>query len=227
MFLLPFALAQENGVLLCEDYRPSLPEVAIEPTCASVADAAVHRVNACFTTCTADQQEFRFTVLNRGGEAAEEVVLRVMRGGAEVWSETIGTLDSGEVVQVGPIAFTPTSFDRELVAVVESRQDCTDLDNEAPLWTALFGGEWPEPTWDADRDGFTALACGGDDCDDDDPRVHPGAPEDLGEDNDCDGLVAEDIRRCATSPAWGGLGLVLLAVGVRVRRPWGRAGGSR
>ncbi len=43
---------------------------------------------------------------------------------------------------------------------------------------------------DSDQDGHTALACGGDDCDDNDPVVHPSATEycDL-KDNDCNGIT--------------------------------------
>lgn len=41
---------------------------------------------------------------------------------------------------------------------------------------------------DADHDGFLARACGGMDCDDNDPASHPGAPEVCdGFDNDCNG----------------------------------------
>lgn len=45
--------------------------------------------------------------------------------------------------------------------------------------------------WDDDGDGYEDLACGGDDCDDSDPYVNPGADEDCYNeiDDDCDGLV--------------------------------------
>ncbi len=46
---------------------------------------------------------------------------------------------------------------------------------------------------DADADGYQDLACGGDDCDDADPAVNPGADELCnGLDDDCDGQVDED-----------------------------------
>ena len=47
---------------------------------------------------------------------------------------------------------------------------------------------------DADGDGFMDDTCGGDDCDDADPAVHPGAEEVCdGIDNDCDNLTPEDL----------------------------------
>ena len=57
----------------------------------------------------------------------------------------------------------------------------------------------PSGCWDNDGDEYYDEACGGEDCDDTDPDINPGAYEgaeadncDDGLDNDCDGLVDTD-----------------------------------
>ena len=58
-------------------------------------------------------------------------------------------------------------------------------------------------TTDADGDGFTDKACGGVDCDDTDPSVHPGAQEvcNDGIDNNCNGLIDCKDPDCRNDPA--------------------------
>lgn len=52
-------------------------------------------------------------------------------------------------------------------------------------------------TTDNDEDGYTDEACGGDDCDDTNPLVYPGATEECdGVDNNCDEVVDENCPDC-------------------------------
>ncbi len=56
---------------------------------------------------------------------------------------------------------------------------------------------------DADGDGYTSVASGGDDCDDTNPAVFPGAAEVCdGIDNDCDGLIDDADPNVSATTTW-------------------------
>ncbi len=68
-----------------------------------------------------------------------------------------------------------------------------------PACTWVGQGDWDRAN-DRDGDGHLALVNGGDDCDDDDAAVHPGADELCNDqDDDCDGLDDEDP---VDAPTW-------------------------
>ena len=75
---------------------------------------------------------------------------------------------------------------------------------------------------DEDGDGFSSLpGCeNGQDCDDTDPAIHPGAPDFMlgdGRDNDCDGAIDEDpITTCYRDEDGDGFGVAAGAVPVAV-----------
>lgn len=73
-----------------------------------------------------------------------------------------------------------------------------------PAWPDLDGDGHGDASVDAELtcegDDLAGLVSNGDDCDDADARIRPGAPEICGDglDNDCDGTRSEDCERCAT-----------------------------
>jgi hypothetical protein len=58
------------------------------------------------------------------------------------------------------------------------------------------------PCWDNDGDFYYDVACGGDDCDDGDESINPGADESCNDffDNNCDELVDCDELTCSSDP---------------------------
>ena len=103
--------------------------------------------------------------------------------------------------------------------------DCDDTDPSVGLCDD--GQEEPPDGCDLDGDGFEDPSCGGDDCDDADGTIFPGAPDqaDDGIDQDCDGFEPKTWVNggggcgCAPSgPASPGWPMGLLLLGLRRRR---------
>ena len=76
--------------------------------------------------------------------------------------------------------------------------DATGDDDDA---TGDDDDSTPDPL-DADTDGYLPISAGGDDCDDNNSGVNPGAPEDPtnGIDDDCDGAIDEPLSIASLTP---------------------------
>ncbi len=82
-------------------------------------------------------------------------------------------------------------------------QECEDFD---PCTTnRCDGGQCFFPLRDDDQDGVVAIQCGGGDCNDQNPQVFPGHPEDCfdGSDNDCNGVSDCFDPACTNVPNCG------------------------
>ena len=103
---------------------------------------------------------------------------------------------SGPCTDAGGNVYSPDytlSFD--VSASTGCNEDCddgldNDLDGAVDCADTDCGAE--DVCCDLDDDGYFSMECGGPDCDDSDPAVHPDATEVLnGYDDDCDGLIDE------------------------------------
>ena len=82
-------------------------------------------------------------------------------------------------------------------------QECED--NNPCTSNKCEGGQCTFPERDDDADGFVAAVCGGTDCNDLNPNVFPGHPEDChdGADNDCNGVADCMDPACSAVPDCG------------------------
>jgi hypothetical protein len=93
-------------------------------------------------------------------------------------------------------------------AYTNNTAPCDDQDVCTVGDTCSEGSCVPGALLDADEDGYADEACGGDDCDDADPAVNPGATEKVPFcsdqiDNDCDGLTDLQDAGCKSTPPGG------------------------
>ena len=78
-----------------------------------------------------------------------------------------------------------------------ARAQCASLAGRFPPHAApvLDTATMTTPS-DADGDGHARVACGGDDCDDNDPTIYTGAPELCdGKDNDCNNVIDDGAMK--------------------------------
>jgi len=154
-------------------------------------------------TVTGPNGDFCMPV-KRGSVASLSAAGSSPRGGAWSWTQVVSADDvpsacGGVCTWIGTATVQSTYFDGDLDGWTPAQGDCDDAD------AAVHPGA-PDPVGDgidqncdgpdgvdADGDGSLAIASGGDDCDDGDPTVLPGAAESCdGVDEDCDGEVDED-----------------------------------
>ncbi len=123
-----------------------------------------------------------------------------------VW-ENSDTLDDGEWTwqeyDISSVADgEPTVFLRWTMGSTDrSVEYCGWNIDDIQIWAV-------ESCGDADSDSYQDATCGGDDCDDSQPSVNPGAQERCsdGTDNDCDGLIDAQDPDCSDTGNPGGPG---------------------
>src|SRR5262249_38324823 len=103
----------------------------------------------------------------------------------------------------GPASGTSFSASSGTGGACMTNADCADADScTTDLCSSGLCNHIPR---DDDADGFVSAACGGNDCNDLDPQVNPGAPElcSDGVDNDCNGVADCFDPACAGVPNCG------------------------
>jgi len=144
-----------------------------------------------FGQVVVDQQAVTSLSISNSGDAVATLTQPTMADGSSVSFSVEARpwpfdLASGASLAL-QVSYSPTEVGEDAASLVFSR-DGSD-GPEQLLQVALAGTGAPVPGADADGDGYISDEEGGDDCDDSDPAVNPGAVEicDDQVDNNCDG----------------------------------------
>ena len=117
-------------------------------------------------------------------------------GGGEVMLTGIDGLEIGAEIDAadGSITFQTRDSDPEEIHVLTHDPEPEIIINPSLQTCTCEDGPGCFDPADQDGDGYASTAIRGEDCDDTDPDVYPGAIEDINDDidNDCDGYVDED-----------------------------------
>lgn len=138
-----------------------------------------------------------------GGEATGATAGSGTPGGASGAGGVGGAGGTSGTGGVGGAGGTTGSGGSGGTAVCQMDRDCEDID---PCTTDLCkGARCSHPPRDDDRDGHPSLPCGGDDCNDGNPRAAPGLFEICNDaaDNDCNGVADCQDPECADEPRCG------------------------
>jgi hypothetical protein len=174
----------------CDVRRIALPDSGPDEDSAPPADPcpALHlsTESLAWSDVSADGIDpVSFSVSNLCGGQTDLVVALALSGtGAAAFAFSPGgaTIPPGESAEV-TVTFAPEDFDAH-AAMLDIHSNASDPDH---LSVVLTGNA----ARDADGDGYDSRAAGGEDCDDRDASVNPGAQEAWydGVDNDCDGVI--------------------------------------
>ncbi len=129
-----------------------------------------------------------------GGSAAESIaVTNTGNGVLEIYAFTLSVAGEFVVLADGGLSIPPqgsAGITIKYLPIDYARDDVwlTISSNDEELPEARVRLEGASVT-DVDGDGYDGLEAGGDDCNDDDPDIHPGADDEWydGEDSNCDG----------------------------------------
>jgi hypothetical protein len=106
-----------------------------------LADVGIVDHDICTARCSEGVVEVYLVVDSTGRVAAEEVSLRLSREGTDVFTDSLGTLASGESIVVGPIEIDAVEWgEGSLRAVLDEEDRVVECDEDNNVRRL---GEWP------------------------------------------------------------------------------------